>query len=118
MGSCLTRICIPILWQVGRTSLPEDINRATRTTLAGPFVLQVESVRDVTKPDRGIAAGETPNRLLMLVLTDGQTKCRCIENRFCPALNTNISPGTKVVLRNAQVKSGIVLCDPKSVEVR
>eukprot|EP00803_Ostreobium_quekettii_P001283 evm.model.scf_105.8 EVM.evm.TU.scf_105.8 scf_105:86719-93071(-) len=116
-GAVREALLLADIRKVGRTSLPEDINRATRTNLAGPFVLQVESVRDVTKPDRGIAAGETPNRLLMLVLTDGQTKCRCIENRFCPALSTNISPGTKVLLRSAQVKSGIVLCEPKSVEV-
>ena len=102
---------------MGCPSLPDEVNRAARLSVAGPLVLQVESSRDVTKPERGVTPGDTPNRLLMLVLTDGRSKCRCIEHKPCPQLKTSLAPGTKIVLKGAQVKSGIILCDPKTIEV-
>lgn len=79
-------------------------------------MLQVTSIRDITRSSTSIGGG--PGRLLALKLTDGKTSCKAVEYKKVDALNDNLPPGTKVVLTSAQVKMGVILLESKCIKVR
>lgn len=84
--------------------------------LAGPLVLQVSSARDITQPEKGVG-GDGHKRMMFLLLTDGRSICRCLEYKSVNDLSKAMAPGTKVQIKNAVVRLGIILLEPKSVQV-
>lgn len=58
-------------------------------------------------------------RLLRLKLTDGRTTCTAVEFKPVPALEPeHLVPGVKLCLTGASVKLGVILLDPKCIQVR
>ena len=112
------RLAHAYVMQVGLPHLPEDINRADSHALAGAHVLQVVAADNVAQPSkhgsRGSGAG---GRLLRLKLTDGKTTCTALELHPTPCLDGDLPPGTKVCLKNAPVRAGLVMLDPKCTKV-
>ncbi|KAM8960579.1 recQ-mediated genome instability protein 1 [Pelodytes ibericus] len=59
-----------------------------------------------------------PNRMLMLQLTDGTQQIQGMEYRPLPTLNSNLSPGTKILLQGTIVtRLGVLLLKSENVRV-
>ncbi|XP_056846693.1 uncharacterized protein LOC108818020 isoform X2 [Raphanus sativus] len=104
---------------IGGKSLPDATELRRCSHLQGPKVLQISSVRDVTKSSAEEFLGSsTGKRVLKLVLTDGKTEISALEFSHIPSLNNDVTPGTKVRLENkAVVRDGLVCLTPKEVTV-
>ncbi|KAL0887479.1 hypothetical protein Bca101_011462 [Brassica carinata] len=104
---------------IGGKSLPDATELRRSSHLQGPKVLQISSVRDVTKSSAEEFLGSsTGKRVLKLVLTDGKIEISALEYSHIPSLNSDVTPGTKVRLENkAVVRDGLVCLTPKEVTV-
>ncbi|XP_013611340.1 tudor domain-containing protein 3 isoform X2 [Brassica napus] len=104
---------------IGGKSLPDATELRRCSHLQGPKVLQISSVRDVTKSSAEEFLGSsTGKRVLKLVLTDGKIEISALEYSHIPSLNNDVTPGTKVRLENkAVVRDGLVCLTPKEVTV-
>ncbi|KAJ0266429.1 Tudor domain protein [Hirschfeldia incana] len=104
---------------IGGKSLPDSTELRRCSHLQGPKVLQISSVRDVTKSSAEEFLGSsTGKRVLKLVLTDGKIEISALEYSHIPSLNNDVTPGTKVRLENkAVVRDGLVCLTPKEVTV-
>ncbi|CAH8286144.1 unnamed protein product [Eruca vesicaria subsp. sativa] len=104
---------------IGGKSLPDATELRRCSHLQGPKVLQISSVRDVTKSSAEEFLGSsTGKRVLKLVLTDGKIEISALEYSHIPSLNNDVVPGTKVRLENkAVVRDGLVCLTPKEVTV-
>lgn len=111
---CLQEVSLWI--QVGQACIPDAASKAGGAVVAGPIVLQVLSVRDITRPEKGVG-GDGHKRMMFLLLTDGRSNCRCLEYKPVGDLSEAMAPGTKVLIKNAAVKLGIILLDPRSIQV-
>ncbi|KAI7838895.1 hypothetical protein COHA_007360 [Chlorella ohadii] len=105
------------LKQVAAPCLPDDINRADSKKVAGPLVLQVSAVSDISQPSRASGDTERKGRILRLKLTDGRSSCVGIEFAPLPYSLEQLCPGTKVRLHNVTVRLGVLLLEPKAIEV-
>ena len=57
--------------------------------------------------------------MLLLKLTDGKVTVKGLEFKPCARLDPDkLPPGSKLIVRNASIKTGIVLLDDKSLQVR
>ncbi|XP_009120842.1 tudor domain-containing protein 3 isoform X1 [Brassica rapa] len=104
---------------IGGKSLPDATELRRCSHLQGPKVLQISSVRDVTKSSAEEFLGSsTGKRVLKLVLTDGKIEISALEYSHIPSLNNDVTPGTKVRLENkAVVREGLVCLTSKEVTV-
>jgi len=107
------------LHQVGRSCLPDDVNRAAASVLRGNVILQLVSVTDVSKPTAGPLVGSESgsNRLLVVKMTDGQKVCKGVEFHRMDMLSADLAPGTKLQLHDVAIKTGVLHLEPKSVNV-
>ncbi|KAL4439710.1 hypothetical protein ABPG75_002711 [Micractinium tetrahymenae] len=105
------------LKQVGTAALPDDINRADSKKLVGSLVLQVSSVLDISQPSRASSDRERKGRILRLRLTDGRSSCVGIEFQPLTFAIEQLCPGTKVRLRGATVRMGVLLLEARCVEL-
>lgn len=81
------------------------------------IVLQVLNIRNVSAPKVNQESKTSP-RLLLLDLTDGQTPCSGLEMEHISAINVNVAPGTKVVVRNpAKLVQGMISFGPQNISV-
>eukprot|EP00798_Chlamydomonas_sp_ICE-L_P001215 gene1215-32556_t len=142
--NCLKEILDQDLKKIGSPSLPDDVNRATSSSIKGPCVLQVVSIEDAYKPKAKDSVGEVEGkRLLVVHLTDGKVTCKALEFRHIEVLQESDSvgevggkrllvalefrrieglqdslpPGTKLCLTGAQIRMGVVQMEPKNVKV-
>ncbi|CAH2072322.1 unnamed protein product [Thlaspi arvense] len=104
---------------IGGKSLPDPTELRRCSHLQGPKVLQISSVRDVTKSSAEEFLGSsTGKRVLKLALTDGKTEISALEYSHIPSINNDVTPGTKVRLENkAVVRDGLVCLTSKEVTV-
>ncbi|CAH1799278.1 unnamed protein product [Owenia fusiformis] len=114
------------LAEIGANCLPPCLAQADKLMLEGTFSLQMNSVLDVSVPVytqlqklKGTENANTlvsatqptqppweakPSRMLMLQLTDGEQEVQGMEYKPIRDLNTNLTPGCKMVVK------GPVLC--------
>ncbi|XP_058421518.1 recQ-mediated genome instability protein 1 [Diceros bicornis minor] len=121
--------------------LPDGILEVPKGELNGFFALQINSLVDVSQPAysqiqklRGknttndLITAETqvtqkhweakPSRLLMLQLTDGIVQMQGMEYQSIPALNSDLPPGTKILIYgNISFRLGVLLLKPENVKV-
>ncbi|XP_036879438.1 recQ-mediated genome instability protein 1 isoform X1 [Manis javanica] len=121
--------------------LPEGILEIPKGELNGFFALQINSLVDVSQPAysqiqklRGkntmndLITAETqvtqkpweakPSRMLMLQLTDGTVQIQGMEYQSVPALHSDLSPGTKILIYgNISFRFGVLLLKPENVKV-
>ncbi|KAL1189171.1 RecQ-mediated genome instability protein 1 [Cardamine amara subsp. amara] len=104
---------------IGGKSLPDPTELRRCSHLQGPKVLQISSVRDVTRSSAEEFLGSsTGKRVLKFALTDGKTEISALEYSHIPSINNDVTPGTKVRLENkAVVRDGLVCLTPKEVTV-
>lgn len=105
------------LKSIGGKSLPDPTRKISH--IQGPLVLQIASVRDISKSSIEDFSGNSgSDRLLKLVLTDGHIEITAIEYSHIPSIPYDIVPGTKVRLENkVPAHSGIVCLNPNAVTV-
>lgn len=81
------------------------------------LVLQVTNVRNMSAPKANQESKTSP-RLLQIDMTDGQTYCSGLEMEHLPMFNTNIAPGTKVLLRNnVKTLQGMMSLTPQNITI-
>ncbi|XP_041008910.1 uncharacterized protein LOC121253081 isoform X2 [Juglans microcarpa x Juglans regia] len=105
------------LKSIGDKSLPDPslLRNRKSSHILGPKVLQVSSVRDITKSSiEDVSRSSSSRRLLKLGLTDGHTEITAIEFAPVPLVPDDLVPGAKVRLEDkATIRSGIVCLNPK-----
>ncbi len=80
--------------------------------------MQVQNVADVSQPSSTSAGGGgSGGRMLRLKLTDGKASCTAVEVHPVAQLHPDMVPGSKVLLEDAPIRTGIVLLQPGSVKV-
>ncbi|KAK8597841.1 hypothetical protein V6N13_095237 [Hibiscus sabdariffa] len=106
------------LRSISGVSLAES-NLRKFSHIQGPKVLQISSVRDISKSSIAEFSGNSSgSRLLRLCLTDGHSEITAIEYSHVPAIPDNVVPGTKIRLENkVMIKGGILCLNPKVVTV-
>ncbi|PSC76684.1 tudor domain-containing 3 isoform B [Micractinium conductrix] len=87
------------LRQVGAPQLPDDIGRVDSKKVAGPLVLQVSAV----------AAAQPRQRR--------RKSCVGVEFSPLPTPTEKLCPGTKMCLRSVTVRVGVLLLEPRCLEV-
>ncbi|XP_037652781.1 recQ-mediated genome instability protein 1 [Choloepus didactylus] len=121
--------------------LPEGILEVPRGELNGFYALQINSLVDVSQPaysqiqklrgknttnDQVTAETQVtqkpweakPSRMLMLQLTDGIVQMQGMEYHSIPALHSDLSPGTKILIYgNISFRLGVLLLKPENVKV-
>ncbi|GAB4828342.1 hypothetical protein Ancab_035339 [Ancistrocladus abbreviatus] len=107
------------LRSIGGTSLPDPSILRKSAHLLPPKVLQIASVRDVSRSSFADGSrGSSNRRLLKMALTDGQTEITAIEYSFISSLPDDVVPGTKIRLeKKAMIRSGIVCLSPDVITV-
>lgn len=74
--------------------------------------MQIHKIRNIAAPKSNEDSQVAP-RMLKLTLTDGYSFCQGIECESIPELNVDrVPPGSKVLLKNANIRSGYILLNP------
>ncbi|KAH9626060.1 hypothetical protein KSS87_001985 [Heliosperma pusillum] len=104
---------------VGVGVLPENVCGLHLVDLAGPFVLQVDEVVNISSPlrDRYKNAAPGVKRCLKLSMTDGVQRVFGMEYRPIKSLAALLPAGFKVVIRNVHVRRGLLMLVPEVMEV-
>ncbi|MED6197140.1 hypothetical protein PIB30_118168 [Stylosanthes scabra] len=109
------------LRSIGAKSLPEPslLRSSPLSYLHGPKVLQISSVRDISKSSvDDVSRNSGDRRLLRLCLTDGHFEITAIEYSHILSIPDSVAPGTKIRLENkVAVHNGIACLSPKVVTV-
>lgn len=103
----------------GAGILPEHVHGLHLDDLAGPFVLQVDEIVNMSCPLKGRYEAANPGlkRCLKLSMTDGVQRVFGMEYRSTKDLHVLSPAGLKIVIRNVQVRRGILMLVPEVVEV-
>ncbi|GAB2300385.1 hypothetical protein Dimus_034427 [Dionaea muscipula] len=116
VDSVESELCNTDLRSIGGKSLPDPTLLRNSSHLLAPKVLQIASVRDVSRSS--FADGSKSRRLLKMILTDGRSQITAIEYSSIDSLPDDVVPGTKVRLeKKAIVRSGIVCLSPDVVTI-
>ncbi|KAA8523068.1 hypothetical protein F0562_009491 [Nyssa sinensis] len=108
------------LRSIGGKCLPDPSLLRKSSHIQGPKVLQISSVRDISRSSIADSSENLHNqkRLLRLNLTDGHSEITAVEYFHIPSIPDNVVPGTKVRLENkAVIHCGIVCLNPKVITV-
>ncbi|XP_071955856.1 recQ-mediated genome instability protein 1-like [Antedon mediterranea] len=134
LGSDLSEIAPPVL--------PDGINKQVKTELKGKYCLQMNSIADVSesaysqlqqakgKVNENVLVTATQptqtqfknsnksSRMLMLYLTDGHQNLQAMEYKPIQCLNTNLLPGTKVVIEGSiTCRLGVLMLSAEHIKV-
>ncbi|CAL5032432.1 unnamed protein product [Urochloa decumbens] len=103
----------------GAGVLPEGVGGMNGTVLAGPFVLQVDEIINISAPlkERYREAHAGPKRCLKLSMTDGIHRIFGMEYRPVKDLAVLASAGLKIVIRNVHIKRGLLMLVPEVIEI-
>ena len=106
------------LRHIAEKYLPENINSGHVKSLNGPFVVQLQKIRNITAPMVNQDSQGSP-RMLKLNLTDGVTHCVAVEFENIPALKLSVVPGTKFCITgdDVAVLHGVIFLKPKNLNV-
>ncbi|XP_046853877.1 tudor domain-containing protein 3-like [Xenia sp. Carnegie-2017] len=86
------------LKEIGTKRLSEYVKRGQVQSVEGPFVLQIQKIRNISAPKANEESSIAP-RLLKLQLTDGHTTCFALEHSHIQKLSLSTLPGTKIRLK-------------------
>ncbi|KAJ4762249.1 RecQ-mediated genome instability protein 1 [Rhynchospora pubera] len=105
--------------EIGAGVLPENVGMMHKTELQGPFVLQVDEMVNISAPikERYQNSPAGPKRCLKLSMTDGVQRVFGIEYRPIKELEVLAPSGFKVVVRNVQVRRGLLMLVPEILSV-
>ncbi|XP_065872937.1 recQ-mediated genome instability protein 1 [Euphorbia lathyris] len=99
--------------------LPPNVDSMHLVDLAGPFVLQVDEIVNLSCPLRGRYHDAPPGikRCLKLSMTDGVQRVFGMEYRPIKDLQVLAPAGLKVVICNVHVRHGLLMLVPEALEV-
>ena len=105
--------------KIGIGSLSDVLAKGREFAIRENFVLQLVSARNVAQSEQRDANDETPykRRTMLLVLTDGRARIRCLDAKDVVSLSSQIPPGTKMLLKGGMVRKGVVLLEAGCLEV-
>ncbi|XP_041460348.1 tudor domain-containing protein 3-like [Lytechinus variegatus] len=114
----LTKRALDIdLKQIGSNALPADIGKAKSDKIQGPYVLQIQKVRNIGAPKANEESSMAPT-LLRLQLTDGHTTCLGVVMETISQISLNTPPGTKVLLKGSvDMTNGLLMLSPSTLKV-
>jgi len=92
-------------------SLKSDLCEITRGVLEGKHILQMNELTNISEANEHKFSATAP-RTLKLALTDGKYKVYGFEFQRIPELNINSPAGLKIVVKNPQVRRGIIYLTP------
>ncbi|CAN6241985.1 unnamed protein product [Urochloa humidicola] len=103
----------------GAGVLPEGVSGMHGTVLAGPFVLQVDEIINISAPlkERYRDAHGGPKRCLKLSMTDGIHRIFGMEYRPIKDLAVLDPAGLKIVIRNVHIRRGLLMLVPEVIEI-
>ncbi|PNY09273.1 recQ-mediated genome instability protein 1-like [Trifolium pratense] len=103
----------------GSGVLPPNVESMHLDVLPGPYVLQVDEILNITCPLRSRYQEAPPGlkRCLKLSMTDGIQRVFGMEYRPIKALDVCASSGLKVAISNVQVRRGLLMLVPETIEV-
>ncbi|KAJ9163920.1 hypothetical protein P3X46_023542 [Hevea brasiliensis] len=99
--------------------LPPNVDSMHLVHLAGPFVLQVDEIVNISCPLKGRYqdAPSGVKRCLKLSMTDGLQRVFGMEYRPIKDLQVLASAGLKVVICNVHIWHGLLMLVPEALEV-
>ncbi|GLU18573.1 hypothetical protein SLE2022_348650 [Rubroshorea leprosula] len=99
--------------------LPENVESMHLVDLAGPFVLQVDEMVNISCPlrSRYQDAASGVKRCLKLSMTDGVQRVFGMEYRPIKCLEVLASAGLKVAICNVHIRHGLLMLVPEALEV-
>ncbi|KAL2935746.1 RecQ-mediated genome instability protein 1 [Bienertia sinuspersici] len=102
----------------GAGVLPQNVHALHLVDLAGPYVLQVDEVINISCPlrERYKNAPAGVKRCLKLSMTDGVQRVFGMEYRPIKSLEALAPAGFKVVIQNVNVRRGLLMLVPEVIE--
>ncbi|KAI4370012.1 hypothetical protein MLD38_018399 [Melastoma candidum] len=99
--------------------LPPNVGSLHQVDLAGPFVLQVDEIVNISCPirDRYQNASVGPKRCLKLSMTDGIQRVFGMEYRPMEMLEPLAPAGLKVAMSNVHIRHGLLMLVPEVLVV-
>ncbi|XP_015580222.1 recQ-mediated genome instability protein 1 isoform X2 [Ricinus communis] len=99
--------------------LPPNVDSMHCVNLAGPFVLQVDEIVNISSPLKGRYRDAPPGikRCLKLSMTDGVQRVFGMEYRPIKDLQVLAPAGLKVVICNVHIRHGLLMLVPEALEV-
>ncbi|XP_050220647.1 recQ-mediated genome instability protein 1 isoform X2 [Mercurialis annua] len=99
--------------------LPPNVDSMHLVNLAGPFILQVDEIVNISCPLKGRFqdAATGIKRCLKLSMTDGVQHIFGMEYRPIKDLQVLAPAGLKVVIFNVHIRHGLLMLVPEAVEV-
>ncbi|KAJ8634162.1 hypothetical protein MRB53_027498 [Persea americana] len=103
----------------GSGVLPADVHTMHGVELAGPFLLQVDEIVNISVPlrERYHDASAGLKRCLKLSMTDGAQRVVGMEYRPVSCLEALAPAGLKVCIRNVHIRRGLLMLVPEVLEV-
>ncbi|XP_077229571.1 recQ-mediated instability protein (DUF1767) isoform X1 [Tasmannia lanceolata] len=116
---CFSQFLLSDMNYSGRGVLPENVHAMHGVELAGPFVLQVDEIVNISAPlrDRYRDAPGGIKRCLKLSLTDGAQRVFGMEYRPIKNLDVLAPAGLKISIHNVHIRRGLLMLVPEVLEV-
>ncbi|CAM8922089.1 unnamed protein product [Rhodiola kirilowii] len=104
---------------LGAGGFPDNVDAMHLVDLAGPFVLQVDEIVNISCPlrQRYHKAAPGNKRCLKLSMTDGINRVFGMEYRPIKDLDVSSPAGLKVAIQNVHVRHGLLMLVPEVCEV-
>ena len=101
----------------GLGRLPEAVAATDHAVVTGPLIVQLGEVSDVSKPAK--VPGSSAQPLFACQVSDGRLQALAIALAGkLLGFDANTPPGTKMRLRGATIRHGLLLLDSACAEVR
>ncbi|KAK7853216.1 recQ-mediated genome instability protein 1 [Quercus suber] len=116
---CFERFLVSDMNQCGSGALPRNVDSMHLVDLAGPFVLQIDEIVNISCPLKGRYEKAPPGikRCLKLSMTDGVQRVFGMEYRPIQALESLAPAGLKVAICNVHIRHGLLMLVPEAFEV-
>lgn len=116
---CFEQFLFSDMNYTGAGVLPENVGSMHLVDLAGPVVLQVDEVVNISCPLRGRYQNSSAGikRCLKLSMTDGVQRVFGMEYRPIKDLDVLAPAGMKVVICNVHIRRGLLMLVPEVFEV-
>lgn len=116
---CFKQFLLSDMNYSGGGVLPENVHNMNLVDLAGPFVLQVDEIINISCPLKGRyqSAASGPKRCLKLSMTDGVQRVFGMEYRPIKDLEVLAPAGLKVAISNVHIRRGLLMLVPEVLEV-
>ncbi|KYR01768.1 hypothetical protein DLAC_01780 [Tieghemostelium lacteum] len=107
--------CIPKVIE-GRDILDHTVKGQIQ--LKGCYLVQIISIVNISEDQEfRYQDDNSHSRTLRLLLSDGYKQIVAIEHRFMSFLNHNIAPGSKALIRDVNIRRGIILLDESNMRI-